>query len=141
MKEVSGDIWRSGADVVCVTTNGVVKSDGTLVMGAGLAKQAAFRLPELPEIFGAHVLKNGNTPCAYYFVAGKRTIVSLPTKHDWRDDSDIDLIVRSLVQISNMFPDKSIALTRPGCGLGGLDWNLVRKRVEPLLDDRFTIYS
>jgi len=140
MNETKCNIWDSGADIICITTNGIVKTNGELVMGAGLARQASIRYPELPNIFGRWVSVHGNVPCEYITDSGQ-TIVSLPTKNDWRDDSDLDLIVDSLIAISNMFPDMSIAMTRPGCGLGGLDWAAVRHAIVSLLDDRFTVYS
>lgn len=32
-----------------------------------------------------------------------------------------------------------IGLARPGCGNGGLRWDVVKSLIEPLLDDRVTI--
>ena len=139
MREISGNLWSSDADVICVTTNGVIKRDGTLVMGAGVAKQAALRYPELPSVFAAHVRKYGNTPCAYTAPDG-RIIVSLPTKHDWRKSSDLRLIITSLVMIRCMFLNQTVALPRPGCSNGGLKWSDVQKYVSRALpEDRFTI--
>ena len=42
MKEVKGNIFNyiGIADAICVTTNGIVKKDGSLVMGAGIAKDS-----------------------------------------------------------------------------------------------------
>lgn len=59
MVEITGDIFgQDDADVVCVTTNGVVKANGDLVMGQGtptaqhLAAQFARRFPWLPTKLG-----------------------------------------------------------------------------------------
>lgn len=136
---LQNNLLDSDADVICITTNGCLKSDGTLVMGAGLAKQAASKWPFLPAAFGEHVALCGNVPCFDVVVSGKH-IVSLPTKHDWRDNSDIDLIVESVKRIGEQFPSKRIATVKPGCGLGGLDWSDVNKRIKHLIDERWIIY-
>ena len=136
------DIWKSEADYVCVTTNGVVKRDGTLVMGAGIAKQARDRVPGIDRVFGDGVKLLGNIPLIFNTAKGTPNIISLPTKHHWKDKSDLDLIIKSVAHIAKtMRPTDSIALTRPGCALGGLSWeHTVKPAIEPLLDDRFTIY-
>ncbi len=60
MKEYVGDIWQSGADVICVTTNGVLRKNGDLVMGAGIALEAKKRYPRLPAFLGGCVKRCGN---------------------------------------------------------------------------------
>lgn len=142
MKEVVGNIWDSEADFICVTTNGVLNSKGNLVMGKGIALQAAKMYPILPTILGKHVKYHGNIPRIVPLENDTHLgIINLPTKHHWRNPSDINLIIDSIKQISKMVnPDNSIAMTRPGCGNGGLDWNYVKPKVEQHLDDRFTIW-
>ena len=54
MKEVKGDIWKSDCDIIAITTNGVVKKNGELVMGRGIASQAKQRYPDIPKILGAN---------------------------------------------------------------------------------------
>ena len=141
MKETKGDFWDEETiyDYICVTTNGMVKNDGCLVMGAGMAKQFAIRYPELPRLLGVLVKEGGNRP---YVIKGQPNLVSFPTKHDWRNDSDIRLIADSAKIIRNIV-EGTVLSTRPGCGLGGLDWH---KHVRPMLEeiwleDRFTIIS
>lgn len=140
MIEITGNIWELDTDVICVTTNGIINLNGELIMGAGIAKQAMLRYPELPTIFGKHVKKYGNTPCEYKTVFGT-SIVSLPTKHHWRGVSDLCLIRKSLQLIKKMFPDNlRIALPRPGCGNGGLIWDDIKIYIEYMLpEDRFIV--
>ena len=148
MLEKTGDIWKTDRDVMAITTNGVVKNNGELVMGKGIALQAKRRYPGLPKAMGDFVstIGCGNIPEIFYCGAdvGKLvTLVSLPTKHHWRDKSDISLIKKSLIIIEDIIPkSQTIALTRPGCGNGGLNWETeVKPIIEPLLNDRFTIYE
>lgn len=142
MQEKQGDLWEYPAAYRCVTTNGEVISRGLnrfeLVMGAGVAKDAKFRFPELPFKLGNWVLEYGNRA----FICKEEKIITLPTKLDWRKKSIPELIERSLgqvVAIVNKFKVESVALSRPGCGNGGLDWRQIRPMCLRLLDDRFTV--
>jgi len=142
MQEIIGNIWETDCDIICVTTNGVVKSNGELVMGKGVALQAKQRYPILAKRLGNMVSLYENKPYLIVYDNIKYDIISLPTKYHWRDKSDIELIKNSLIIIKNMISeDHTIALSRPGCGNGGLKWEDVKKVIEPILDDRFTVYS
>ena len=142
MIESKSNIWNSDASYICVTTNGIVKRDGTLVMGAGIAKQARDHFPGIDKALGDGVKTFGNTPMMFMTVGEGPNIISLPTKHHWKDKSDLELIVKSVAHIAKtMRSTDTIALTRPGCALGGLDWeSMVKPAIEPLLDNRFTVY-
>lgn len=129
-------------DAICVTTNGIVRNNGRLVMGAGVAKAFKEKYPGLDLELGKKVSQYGNVPFVIYRQG--TAIVSFPTKHNWRHKSDIGLIMNSaktLVKITSGRFWTSVALTPPGCGNGGLDW---KTQVEPalkgILDDRFTIH-
>jgi O-acetyl-ADP-ribose deacetylase (regulator of RNase III) len=138
--EINADLWETEADARCVTTNGVVKSGGRLVMGAGVAKQARDRYPGIDKRLGDLVKLFGNTP-HYLPDIG---VMSFPTKHNWRDESDPALIAASAkaaVLLANAHGLKRIVLTRPGCGLGRLDWREVRELLLPILDDRFIVVN
>ena len=130
-------------DAVCVTTNGVVKRNGELVMGAGIAKQFAINFPQLPKLLGDKVSTHGNY---VYHVGdyGCTAILSFPTKHNYNDNSCIELIKRSairLVKWANQSGAKSILIPSPGTGLGGLDKSLVYNVLNNILDERFTIVT
>lgn len=129
-------------DAIAVTTNGIVKSNGNLVMGAGIAKQFAIRYPELPSILGKKVKHYGNIP---FLVKTKGvSILSFPTKNHYSEKSDLDLIIKSAKKIK-ILADKffwtKIAIPAPGVGLGGLSWKLdVHPALKEILDDRFIIH-
>lgn len=140
-REDVGDLWTYPCDARVITTNGVVKANRELVMGAGVAKAAATRYPRLAKYLGESVAAFGNTPVVYHALT---TVVSFPTKHDWREPSDPKLIEQSahtLARITNAYGWKDVAMTRPGCGLGGLQWADVKKIIEPILDSRFVVLT
>ena len=133
---------KGGYDALCVTTNGNIKKDGTLVMGRGIAKDVADAYPGIARQLAMHVKKNGNIPAVVESADGY--IISFPTKHNWRDDSDIDLIVesmRELIDIMDEMKIKSVLLPRPGVSNGHLSWETVYKAIEPYVDERITFVS
>lgn len=134
--EKTGNIWNSSAKIVCVTTNNVVKPDGTLVMGGGIAKQAADRYPGLAKFLGSHVRKNGNSPGVYPDTGDDRVIVSFPTKYHWKEPSTLSLVRRSAYSIDVLAHEYGWAQVDsawPGIGLGGLS----KEEVRPILDEIF----
>ena len=144
MKEARAELWDEPADARCVTTNGVVRDDGTLVMGAGCAGEAQSRYPQLPGEFGTRINDWGNHVYAIR-IAGE-IIISFPTKHDWRDNSDLDLIKQSAAELMQWLrgnPEiEKVLLPRPGCGLGFLDWETqVKPALEGILDNRVTVIT
>lgn len=147
MREWRGDIWLGlqapNIDAICITTNGIVKRDGKLVMGAGIAGQARDRFLGIDAAAGALVKQNGNCTQILHTV-NETALVALPTKNHWRDPSPLDLVLRSLQQLVVLTDQNGwnrVLLTRPGCGNGGLNWNTLRPRVEAVLDDRFIVVS
>ena len=144
MNEIKGNIFQyiGKADAVCVTTNGVLKKDGSLVMGKGIALAFAKKYPRLPSILGGHVNRFGNR--AFRVKEDNIDIVSFPTKNNWRDTSDISLIKKSakeIVEMADKFNWNKIILPRPGCSNGQLRWKDVKKEIEGILDDRFYVIT
>lgn len=143
MRELKVNLWTAPADALCITINGVVKRDGNLVMGAGVAKEAALRWPNLPKILGEAVSTYGLKTVLMQMESPSAHLFAIPTKYHYKDKSDIHLIEKSLeqlVQYTDMLNYASVALPRPGCGKGGLDWQTeVKPLCEKLLDDRFIV--
>lgn len=137
-----------------MTTNGVVKQDGCLVMGAGCALEALNRFPArsgfpgVARLFGEAVSAEGNSVVVLRgeLIGESWDLVSFPVKHHYRDRAELSLIERSarrLVELADQRPQwRTVAVPRPGCGLGGRDW---KREVEPLLagilDDRFLVVT
>ena len=130
------------ADALCFTANGVIKSSGSLVMGAGVAKAFAKRYTWLPSAAGKHVKESGNCVGTYWAAQDGTNIVSFPTKSHWHNASSITLIQQSAKELMELIEEnkwRHTYLPRPGVGLGGLDWQYVKSKLESILDDRVTI--
>lgn len=72
-------------------------------------------------------------------------IISFPTKNHWRDFSNINDIVLGLKDLVKVVKEKnieSIAIPALGCGLGGLQWDRVKKIMVDELDclENTTVY-
>lgn len=153
MIEINGDFWqevaRNSYDAICCTTNGVVTKNGSLVMGAGIAKQFADKYKGLAAEWGGktqqyfqryrlvfpHVMISQDFDSGMYLVA-------FPTKRNWKHKSILALIYRSaesLLEIVNSFGWNKILLPRPGCGCGNLDWHQVKETVSQFMDERFYV--
>lgn len=138
MVEMFGDAWElSKGNVLCITTNGFVKKNGECVMGRGIASQAKERFPKLPAFLGDNLLRLGNH---VYWLGkwGKWFLISFPTKHNWWEKSDPELIKISVQELKDITGTDDcklkIFLPRPGCSNGGLDWKDVKPLVEQLND-------
>ncbi|OGR30508.1 MAG: ADP-ribose-binding protein [Desulfuromonadales bacterium GWD2_54_10] len=138
MHEISGDIWSFlGQATLCVTTNGSVTKDGRAVLGRGCARQAGERFPDLARILGGLLQQYGN----HVHLLGNG-LVSFPVEETAWSLPDLHLIQRSAHELLGLAESEQwncVLVPRPGCGYGGLDWNLVRPLLEPLFDQRFTL--
>lgn len=154
MIEKQGNIWFSGADAICITTNGIVKKTGEAVMGKGIAAEAAQLYPFLPGLLGNNLTLTGNHCYDFYMTPRlgqtswipPNVIITFPTKNDWKDNSDKMLILQSSIELFKLTQEhtewKRVAIPRPGCGLGKLNWE---EDVKPILnhiflEDKFEIW-
>lgn len=132
MKEVKADLWsfhKQPYAVVCITTNGVVKNDGTCVMGRGCAWEAKQRIPTVAKVLGSMIQEHGN----HVHHLGT-FLMSFPVKHSWWERADLELIKQSAIELRSeaiTYKDWSFYLPRPGCGNGKLSWE---GEVKPLLE-------
>ena len=149
MKEIKGDIFDyiGIADAICVTTNGIVKKDGSLVMGAGIAKAMADKYPDLPKVLGKKVNATGKN-IVFKGIEAKDNqgtyILSFPTKNDYRSKSNKELIRRSAIRLkylADIHKLNNIIIPCPGIGCGGLNKADVINLLKDILDDRFTIIT
>jgi len=112
-------------------------------MGGGIALEAVKRYPGIQYTLGLIVKKYGNIPAIGTTDRGT-SILSFPTKNDYKDLSDCFLIsksAQSIADMANRFNWKRVVMPRPGCGLGGLEWNDIKKILNPHFDDRFEIWT
>lgn len=154
MIEEDGGYWERASkkdlDALVCTTNNVVKSNGALVMGRGIAAQFRETFPYLDLNWGAIVegIQEGGNEDYNILIDGPRKwqhntiyLVGLQTKRDWAQPSPIELVIESckkLALLANIMTWSKVLMTKPGCGNGGLTWKEVRKNIK-FLDDRFII--
>jgi len=108
------------------------------VMGKGLALAFKKMFPENFEAY-AEACESGQIKTGKMFVTeqqaliGPRWIINFPTKQHWRDPSRLEWIDQGLADLRKVLAEKqipSVAMPPLGCGLGGLDWELVKPRIE-----------
>ncbi len=132
---------------ICITTNGMIKKDGRAVMGKGIAK-VADNYFNISGLLGIYLSKYGNRAfdMGLYSFNGCNPyhVLTFPTKHDWRNDSDINLIKTSAEQIDRICKARGIDkcfLPPVGCANGHLNYDDVRQILMPILDDRYIIIT
>ena len=124
------DIWAlhdSGFWVV-VPTNTCKKKDGSAVMGAGLARDAALRYTDLAATYGES-LAGGRS----YLAAPEHRLLLGPTKEDWRQPARLELVTMLLIKLRHWCdknPNEAVAVPALGCGLGGLGYGVVCELAE-----------
>jgi len=152
---VTGDILEAKCDAIVNPVNCVG------VMGAGLARAVANRWPGiLPDYKDA--CRNGSLVLGSVHVSllGARikhkqkpwAIINFPTKLHWRNSSTqagiqsgLDALVNLLERGQHGRLINSLAVPALGCGLGGLEWSVVRPMIEAAACDlpnrRWRLYS
>ena len=130
-----GDILSENTEALVNTVNCVG------VMGRGIALQFKKAFPDNYKAYARackqdevqpgrmHVFETGQLANPHY-------IINFPTKRHWRGKSrieDIEIGLEALVQEIRERNIRSVAIPPLGSGLGGLDWNEVRPRIQKAL--------
>lgn len=142
MRVYYGDLWDNHpTELVVVPANIGWKTGGDAVMGAGVAKQAADRFPDLPQWWGFQCQRfREDTPVTMH---PHYRIILFPTKPlnedmpwmSWKDDADAKLIWRSAAQLAAFaFDDQTISVPLVGCGKGRLSTELVLPILKTFLN-------
>ena len=132
----TGDIFESDAEALVNAVNCVG------VMGRGIALQFKNKYSEnfkaYQQACKQEILQPGKM---FVFETGQlvlpRWIINFPTKRHWRGKSRIEDIESGLIDLVKIIQENSIrpiAIPPLGAGLGGLDWNEVRLRIETALN-------
>lgn len=135
-------------------TNGVIKKGKNgepdrAVMGAGTALQAKILYPGLDILLAQRLAEHGNRLYVFELPPVKREalgclfLVTFPTKYDYKDPAQVDLIYKNSIELSfiaDALGWKDILMPEPGTGLqtGGLAWSHVKQSLS-VLDNRFTV--
>lgn len=142
---------QKDAEVLVCTTNNVIKYDGSLVMGAGIALAFNKEFPMLAQRWGRVVegmAEGGHTDYGV-ILDGPRNyngniiyIAGVQTKRHWNEPSPIELVVESVKKLRDLAD--LLCWTRVICPAfatanGGLKWSEIEKKIGKILDDRFII--
>lgn len=132
---LTGDITRHSAEVLVNTVNRVG------VMGRGVALDMKTAFPEIMPAYLAACNSRKWAAFPYFHTlqqgprAGTR-VAMVATKRHWRDPSklgDVAEQIDALYVLCKRQGIATIAIPPLGCGLGGLDWAVVR----PMIAARF----
>ena len=132
IEHASGNILEANAEALVNTVNTVG------VMGKGIALQFRQAFPKNYEIY-RRACQRGDVKPGFMLVTptgrfeNPTFIINFPTKRHWKGRSrleDIDAGLTDLVRVIKENGIHSIAIPPLGCGNGGLDWNVVRPRIE-----------
>ncbi len=114
------------------------------VMGRGIALQFKNLFPENFKAYAEACKREEVQPGRMFvfetgqMIGAPSYIINFPTKRHWRGKSrmeDIEAGLHALAQEIAERNIRSIALPSLGSGLGGLDWPMVRSRIETALQD------
>jgi O-acetyl-ADP-ribose deacetylase (regulator of RNase III) len=130
-----GDILKHEADALVNTVNCAG------VMGRGIALQFRRAFEDNYKAYRKAALHKEIHPGQMFVfertsLDSPRFIINFPTKRHWKDKSRIEDIQAGLVDLVRVVQEKgirSIAIPPLGCGLGGLEWSLVRPLIEDAL--------
>lgn len=130
-----GNLLEADVEALVNTVNTV----GVMGKGIALMFKEAF-----PKNFAAYeaACKSQQVMTGRMFVTeqdallGPRWIINFPTKQHWRARTRMEWIESGLEDLKRVIREqgiRSIALPPLGCGNGGLDWDMVRPRIEAAL--------
>jgi O-acetyl-ADP-ribose deacetylase (regulator of RNase III) len=128
---LKGDIFNSPAQVI---TN-AVNTEG--IMGKGIALEFKNRYPGMFSIYKEKCEKGEFSVGKLILCREKgKTIMLFPTKTTWKKKSEISIIETGLKKFADNWDRmgiSSVAFPKLGCGLGGLDWDVVHNLMEKYL--------
>ena len=135
--------YKTG-DILAEETEALVNTVNCAgVMGRGIALQFKNAFPDNFKAYAEACKRQEVQPGRMFvFDTGRLThpryIVNFPTKRHWRGKSrmaDIEAGLMALQEVIRERNIRSLAVPPLGTGLGGLDWNAVRLRIEEALGD------
>ena len=129
------DLLQEDADAIVNTVNCVG------VMGRGIALQFKNKFPENFKRYALACKKEEVQPGKMFVhqtgqLTNPKYIINFPTKRHWKGKSkieDIDSGLEDLIHVIKKYHIKSIAIPPLGSGLGGLDWEIVKQKIESSL--------
>lgn len=141
-----GNMWDAWdkADLFLITANSAIKDDGSLVMGAGIARQARDRFSGLDKALGARIQEICGNHGVYHLLISenwpKAKLGLFQTKRSPSYRSTTDIIEPGTMALkwwAALHHDKEIHLNYPGIGLGGMTKDIVYPIIKWLPDNVF----
>ena len=127
------DFHRVQDCVIAIPINRAVNSYGHAVMGRGLALDAKMRIAGIERELGRKLQMH---PDDEVYCLDEDWVRGVPTKYHHTDkEASLDLIERAVWWFKAEaagWPDKTFILPRLGCGLGKLEWDVVKVFLEEL---------
>ena len=114
-----GNMWDAWtvSDQFIFTGNAIIKANGALVMGRGIARQVRDRFPNIDRAIGQRIAEMTQP---YGLALGNKVCVFQVKRH-WQDDADFNLIclaIDMLLVESTDKPHLRYDLNFPGIGNG-----------------------
>jgi O-acetyl-ADP-ribose deacetylase (regulator of RNase III) len=133
----TGDILTSDAEALVNTVNCVG------IMGRGVALQFKDTYPENFKAYALACSKQEVQPGKMFVFethafTNPKYIINFPTKRHWKGKSRLEDIESGLVDLVRVIREqhiKSVAIPPLGSGLGGLNWKIVRQKIEDALKE------
>lgn len=140
MRIAKGNFMAASKGLLLATGNGVVKGDGSLVMGAGAAKALARSYPHLPRVFG-RMAQSKPRMVGGWHLYGLLVLQVAPglhagvfqTKGDWKEPASLSLVAHSARKLAEWMeenPGWEVHMAFPGVGFGGLEERRVLEVLE-----------
>jgi len=137
IESTSGDLLKADVEALVNTVNCAG------IMGKGIALQFKRAFPANFQVYEKACRAGNVVPgrMLIHEIGGSlspRYIINFPTKRHWRAASlveDVESGLRSLADDVRRLNIRSIAVPPLGCGLGGLEWQVVRPMIEQAFDD------
>jgi len=131
----TGNVIAEEAEALVNTVNCVG------IMGRGIALQFKKVFPDNFSSYEEACKQNRVQPGKMFVyetgnLTHPRYIINFPTKRHWKGKSRMEDIDSGLIALAHEIRTRkirSIAIPPLGCGLGGLDWDKVRPRIESAL--------
>ncbi len=128
----TGNLLTENAEAIVNTVNCVG------VMGRGIALQFKKKFPENFKKYADACKREEVVPGKMFVfetstLLGPKYVINFPTKRHWRGSSSLEDVERGLDDLVKLIIEKnikSIAIPPLGCGLGGLDWSVVKILIE-----------
>ena len=135
-------IQSTKGNLLCAPVEALVNTVNTFgVMGKGLALQFREAFPENYQAYRAACAR-GEVVVGRMFVTenpsgtNPRFIINFPTKAHWRDPSRLEYVTEGLKDLARVILERqiqSVAIPPLGCGLGGLQWLVVKPLIVEAL--------